>query len=216
MRNPPWRLAGITAGMLGVLALGLGLALGAVFALVRHIDAPPADRLANIGGPFDLIDQTGAPRTDKDFAGTPMLIYFGYTFCPDICPTELAKMARAVDLLQAGGTAAQPIFVTPVFITIDPERDTPEHLAGYVRLFHPRLVGLTGDADAIADIAHAYKVFYAKVESDEFSDYLMDHSSYFYLVDGQGETVGVFPMALTAQELAEAVRAHLPKDGGIG
>ena len=157
-----------------------------------------------IGGPFELIDHTGARRTDADYHGKLALIYFGYTYCPDVCPTDLQAMASALDLLGAGGRAVQPLF-----ITIDPERDTPEHLAGYVPLFHPRLVGLTGDADAIRRAARAYKVHYAKVVLPELADYAMDHSAFIYLVNADGEYLGFFPPGTSPERMASIIGPSL-------
>jgi cytochrome oxidase Cu insertion factor (SCO1/SenC/PrrC family) len=110
-----------------------------------------------IGGPFALIDHTGQPRTDKDFRGKLLLIYFGYSYCPDVCPTDLQQIGLAVDRLGADGEAVQPLF-----ITLDPERDTAAHLADYVPLFHPRLIGVTGSAEEIRRAALAYKVLPAR------------------------------------------------------
>src|SRR3954470_5482929 len=129
-----------------------------------------------IGGPFALTDQNGRPRTDADFRGRLMLVYFGFTYCPDICPTDLQQMGLALDRLGAAGDMVQP-----VFITLDPERDTPEHLKEYMPLFHPRFVGLTGDAEAIQAAARAYRVYYKKVELENKSDYTVDHSAFVYL-----------------------------------
>jgi protein SCO1/2 len=157
-----------------------------------------------IGGPFELIDHTGARRTDADYHGKLALIYFGYTYCPDVCPTDLQAMASALDLLGDGGRAVQPLF-----ITIDPERDTPEHLAGYVPLFHPRLVGLTGDADAIRRAARAYKVHYAKVVLPELADYAMDHSAFIYLVNADGEYLGFFPPGTSPERMASIIGPSL-------
>ena len=112
-----------------------------------------------VGGPFALIDHTGTPRTDADFRGKLMLIYFGFTFCSDICPTDLQAIAGALDQLGAAGEAVQPLF-----ITVDPEKDTPAQLKGYVALFHPRLIGLTGSPKQIRKVANDYKVYYAKAE----------------------------------------------------
>lgn len=201
----------LIAGVLGAAVIGAAAGFGSMM----YLGNEPAQEgggvsVPNLGGPFSLVDHTGAERTEADFAGTPILIYFGYSYCPDICPTELAKMVRAVDLMGDDGDAVQPLF-----ISVDPERDTPEHLAGYVELFHPRLIGLTGDEESVADVAHAYKVYYAKVESEEFDDYLMDHSSYFYLMDGQGKNLAIYPMSSTAEEIADGVRQHLSNIGAI-
>ena len=114
-----------------------------------------------VGGPFALTDQAGHARTDRDFRGRLMLVYFGFTFCPDVCPTDLQAIGLALDRLGPDGDQVQPIF-----ITVDPERDTASHLADYVPMFHPRLIGLTGSADAIRKVADAYKVYYARVPQD--------------------------------------------------
>ena len=153
-----------------------------------------------IGGPFALIDQNGARRTDADFRGQFMLIYFGFTYCPDVCPTDLQQMGMAVDQLGPAGDAVQPIF-----ITVDPERDTPEHLKDYVAMFHPRFVGLTGDANAIKEVARAYRTYYAKVAFGK-SDYTVDHSAFIYLMGRNGEYLGFFPPGTSAELLAGTLR----------
>jgi len=157
-----------------------------------------------IGGPFALIDQAGEPRTDEDFRGKLLLIYFGYSYCPDVCPTDLQQIGLAVDQLGDTGGAVQPIF-----ITLDPERDTAAHLAEYVPLFHPRLVGLTGSAEQIRHAASAYKVYYAKYPPGS-PDYVIDHSSFIYLVDENGKYIGFFPSGTTADRMIEIIKQHLP------
>lgn len=157
-----------------------------------------------IGGPFELIDHMGRRRTDTDFRGKLLLIYFGYTYCPDVCPTDLQAIAAAVDLLGPAGESVQPLFVT-----IDPARDTPEHLADYVPLFHPRLIGLTGDAEHIRQAALAYKVYFAKAPGPSGSDYAMDHTGFIYLVDAGGRYAGFLPPGTSAERLAAVVRPHL-------
>ena len=159
-----------------------------------------------IGGPFALIDHTGQPRTDKDFRGKLMLIYFGYSYCPDVCPTDLQQIGLAVDRLGADGEAVQPLF-----ITLDPERDTAAHLADYVPLFHPRLIGVTGSAEEIRRAALAYKVYYARYYPPGSPDYVIDHSSFIYLVDESGTYIGFFPTGTTADRMIEIIRLHLPK-----
>lgn len=190
----------------------LGFALGAAKSIPADEPAPSAAALMDalmwgqepIGGPFELIDHTGARRTDADYHGKLALIYFGYTYCPDVCPTDLQAMAATLDLLGDGGHAVQPLF-----ITIDPDRDTPEHLAGYVPLLHPRLVGLTGEADAIRRAARAYKVHYEKVVLPELSDYAMDHSAFIYLVNADGAYLGFFPPGTSPERMASIIRPHL-------
>jgi protein SCO1/2 len=161
-----------------------------------------------IGGPFTLIDQNGKPVTDAAFRGRWMLVYFGYTYCPDLCPTELQTVAAALDAL--GGQAAQ---VVPIFITVDPERDTPEHLAEYVKLFDARLVGLTGTPEQIAAVAKAYRVYYAKVASRDSAPYLMDHSSFLYLMGPDGRFQTLFGQGTSAKDIAGAVRSRLAPAG---
>jgi len=183
-----------------VLAMLLALLLG--YAYVRT-DGGSVTGKALIGGSFELVDQNGQTRTEKDFLGQNLLIYFGYTFCPDVCPTELSKMSTAMDMLPAGAN------VTPVFITIDPERDTVEQVKAYVSAFHPKMVGLTGTPEQIAAAAKAYRVYYARNESSGASDYLMDHSSIIYFMDEDGEFVAHFTIDSTPEQIAERVRDAL-------
>ena len=157
-----------------------------------------------IGGPFALTDQNGTRRTDADFRGKLMLVYFGFTYCPDVCPTDLLQIALAVDQLGEAGEMVQP-----VFITVDPERDTPEHLKQYMALFHPRFVGLTGDAMAIGAAARAYRVYYKKIEWSDRSDYTVDHSAFIYLMGRDGEYFGFFPPGASAERLVETIRPRL-------
>ncbi len=153
-----------------------------------------------IGGPFALTDQTGATRTDADFRGKILLVYFGFTYCPDVCPTDLQEIAAAVDRLGPAGDAVQPLF-----ITVDPERDTPAHLKDYVALFHPRLVGLTGSAAAIKDAARAYRAYYAKVPLDKGA-YTVDHSAFIYLMGRDGHYLGFFPPGTSAELMLGTLR----------
>jgi protein SCO1/2 len=157
-----------------------------------------------LGGSFSLTDHAGRAVTDRDFAGRPLLVYFGFTYCPDVCPTELGTIAAALDLLGPAGER-----VTPILITIDPERDTPEALGNYVALFHPRLVGLTGTAEQIAQVARAYRVYYAKVQPRDSTQYLMDHSSFIYLVGPDGRVRSLFRPQTSPEAIAAAVTAQL-------
>lgn len=158
-----------------------------------------------IGGPFALTDQTGQPRTNADFRGKLLLIYFGFTYCPDVCPTDLQAIGLAMDQLGAKARSVQPLF-----ITLDPERDTVEHLAQYVPLFHPRLIGLTGSTSAIAQAAEAYRVYYNRVNFDPTkSDYTVDHSAFIYLVDRDGKYLGFFPPGTPAEKIAQMIEPHL-------
>lgn len=166
---------------------------------------PRPSEAADVGGPFALVDQTGREVTDQDFRGRYMLIYFGYSYCPDVCPTELQVMSRALDEL---GAAAEQ--VQPVFVTVDPERDTVETLAGYVKHFRPDLVGLTGSAEQIARMTSAYKVYAARNPTpDDPENYSVSHSSMTYLMDPKGKFVTVFPYGTRAEEMAQGIRTHL-------
>jgi protein SCO1/2 len=158
----------------------------------------------HLGGAFTLVDSTGKTVTDQNFRGKWMLVYFGYTYCPDICPTELQTMSAAITKL--GPLAAQ---IVPIFITIDPERDTPEAIGSYVKLFDPRLVGLTGSTQQIADTARAYRVYYAKVIQKGQSSYLMDHSSLVYLIDPSGRFVALYNPQTDVDDMATELRNHL-------
>jgi protein SCO1/2 len=153
----------------------------------------------DIGGPFTLVNTSGTTVTDADVLTKPSLVYFGYTFCPDVCPFDMSRNVEAVDRLAEMG-----IEVTPVFITIDPERDTPEALADYAFNMHPKLVALTGSADQIRAASQAYKTFYKRRETgDEF--YLLDHSTFTYLMlPGEG-FVDFFRREITSEQMAESV-----------
>lgn len=160
----------------------------------------------NIGGPFSLVDHTGKAVTEQDFAGKYMLIYFGYTFCPDVCPTSLAIMGEALDQLDADQLAK----VVPIFITVDPERDTSEVLAGYVPHFHKKMVGLTGSLKDIKAAAKVFKVFFGKAnEDDPDGNYTMDHGSTTYLMGPDGTYVAHFSHGTPAQIMADKMAEFL-------
>jgi protein SCO1/2 len=187
------------------LVVSAGIAWWQVHAALRQqarpigVIAPP-----DLGGHFSLVDATGARVTEASWPGHHLLIYFGYAFCPDVCPTELARMAAAVDLLGEDGALVQPIF-----ITIDPERDTPAVLAGYVGLFHPRLVGLTGTPGEIKAAADAWRVYYARAEGGGTTDYLMEHMSLIYLMGPDGTAEEVFRPGTSAEDIAAGIARHL-------
>ena len=160
---------------------------------------------ALVGGPFALVGTDGKPVTDRDFRGRYMLIFFGFTHCPDICPAELQVIAQALE--QLGDKAKN---VVPIFITLDPERDTPEAMGSYVKSFGPNFVGLTGSPEAIAAAAKAYRVSYAKVEDKESAaDYGVDHSALVYLMDPEGRYVTYFSYGLSADQMAEKLGKSL-------
>lgn len=157
-----------------------------------------------VGGPFELTDQTGHRRTDADFRGKLVVLYFGYTSCPDVCPTELQSISLALDQLGAAAEAVQPLF-----ITVDPERDTPARLASFVAAFHPRLIGLTGSPAEIRKTAIAYRTFFAKSSIATPGDYSVDHSGFIYLVGKDGRYLGFLPPGLPPDAIADAIRTRL-------
>lgn len=160
---------------------------------------------AAIGGPFELVDHNGRAVTQADFAGKFMLIFFGFTHCPDVCPTELQVMANAMDVLGSDGAN-----VVPVFISVDPERDTPAQIKDYVAAFHPRLVGLTGTPDQIAAVAKAYKVYFAKQPSAGAPDeYQVDHTAFVYLMGPDGVLRSMFRSGASAEAIAAEIRTQL-------
>ena len=160
----------------------------------------------DIGGPFTLVDTSGKTVTDKDVITRPSLVYFGYTFCPDVCPLDMARNVEAVDKLDAQG-----IDVTPVFISIDPERDTPKALADYAYNMHPKLVALTGSTDEVRAASQAYKTFFRKRETgDEY--YLMDHSTFTYLVLPDAGFVEFFRQEVSSDQMAESVACFVKAD----
>jgi cytochrome oxidase Cu insertion factor (SCO1/SenC/PrrC family) len=192
--------------LFAVIAVLVALCLGAsiyYFTGSGHVGQGAGKAL--VGGPFTLTDQNGKKITDKDFLGHYMLVLFGYTYCPDVCPTELQVMSAALDQLGAKADNVQP-----VFITIDPARDTPEVMKQYVANFHPRLLGLTGTPDEIAAAAKAYRVYYNRVDAGSASDsYLMDHSSILYLMGPDGTFLKHFTYTTDSAELAKAIESAL-------
>jgi protein SCO1/2 len=160
---------------------------------------------SRMGGPFSLVDQDGKTVTDRDYRGRWALIYFGYSFCPDVCPTELATMSEALDHLSPA--LAQQ--VQPLFITIDPARDTPEQMKNYVPLFHPRLVGLSGTEAQVAPVLREFRVYAVRRDEAGASGYLMDHSSFFYLLAPDGTLQALYRGGLPPEDLATNLRRRL-------
>lgn len=191
-------IAGFLIGALGGAAL-LVLSQGAQGPAVQ------SSGKALIGGPFTLVDRTGKTVTDQDFRGRHMLVFFGFTHCPDICPAELQVMSATLDEL--GPKADQ---VVPIFITLDPERDTQAAMGAYVTNFGPRFVGLTGSPEQIAAAAKAYRVAYSKFQQDKASsDYSIDHSALVYLMGKDGEYITHFAYGTPAGKMTETLRRYL-------
>jgi len=192
---------GLLAGAVAALSLVVGPQLGTVPGI-----APATTGKALIGGPFSLLDPAGKRVTEKDFAGRPMLVYFGFTNCPDICPAGLQVIAAALDKL---GSKADGL--TPVFITLDPERDTPQVIGEYVKSFNPRIVGLSGSTEDIAAVAKAYRVYFKKMAdaNSASGNYSVDHSAYMYLMSPTGEFVKHFPHTVSVDQLADEMAKAL-------
>ncbi len=161
---------------------------------------PNTNSMVQIGGPFTLTDHNGQMVTEKSYAGKYLLVFFGYTFCPDVCPTTLTTISNTIDLL---GVSADKIM--PLFITVDPLRDTPTHLKEYVSYFHPKLVALTGTESQIKAVTKAYRVYFSKAQAnkDDQEDYLMDHSSITYLIGSDGNFIEHFSHGIEPEKIAE-------------
>lgn len=211
--TPPASLGASRKAILLALLIGLaaGVLTAVLIAIVPDGSAPsktagqPSTGRAFIGGPFTLTDGSGKTVTEKDFAGKPMLVFFGFTNCPDVCPAGLQVLAAALDRL--GDKASG---VTPLFITVDPERDTPELVGKYAKSFHPQIIGLSGTPEQVAGAVKAYRVYARKQPSESGgADYNMDHSSFFYLMDASGAYVKHFPYSADAAKLADDVAAQI-------
>ena len=170
-----------------------------------HACRPRRQRVALVGGPFSMVNQNGEAVTEKNYAGKPMLLFFGYTYCPDVCPTELQIISAALAELGPQGKDIQPILVT-----IDPARDTPEVLKAYVSNFGDQFLGLTGTPEQVAAMAKAYRVFYARQDNkDDPANYLMDHTSIIYLMGPDGRFLKHFNYTTDAKSLADGLKAAL-------
>lgn len=187
-----------------------------VWSVYSHNAVAVADPLADkFGGAFSLQSAGGNRVSDKDFRGRFMLVYFGFTHCPDICPTELSEITAALDALGEQGETVQPIF-----ITVDPARDTPEALDAYSKSFHPRLLMLTGTEAEIAAVAKVYKVHRRKYlwrqEPQNSSDYGVDHGSLIYLMGPDGKFRTLFPLKTTSEKMTETIRKYIAGEKLIG
>jgi protein SCO1/2 len=167
------------------------------------VPAPITAAALTFGGPFSLVDHTGRNVTDRDYHGYFTLVFFGFTMCPDVCPTTLQNVASVLQLLGDEGAKIRPLFVT-----VDPERDTPATLAGYVALFDPRIVGLTGTPEQIAHIARAYRIHYRKA-NDGSADYLMEHTAVLFLMAPDGRYLAHIPPDMPPKRAVETIHQHM-------
>ena len=189
----------------GVVGIGGYMALGGKMPGART--CPGGITSASIGGPFELTGQSGERQGSETLKGAPSLVYFGYATCPDVCPMELAEVAAAVEILEE----EHDLTVRPVFITVDPERDTVEKVGEYASFFHDNMLGLTGTAEEIDQTAKSFKVYYNRVADPEFQDgYLMDHSNIIYLLDREANYRTYYRGGeATPESLAEGVACHM-------
>jgi protein SCO1/2 len=187
----------------GAFLAGLAACLAIVLVTSGRLSTPAMNQIAAIGGPFSLTDQDGRTVTDKDLKGRPFLVFFGFTHCPDICPTALFQVS---EIMRALGRDADR--VGALFITVDPERDTVSVLKDYLSNFDRHLLGLTGDPDAVAAVAKSYRVYFKKVPLQE-GGYTMDHTAIVYLMDKQGRFVAPFNIKRTSEAAAADLRKYL-------
>lgn len=194
----------VLSWIVSVLALmGLLAWIGTGLLPANHTDNGYGE--AAIGGTFTLVDGNGNRVTEKQFRGRYMLVFFGFTHCPDICPTTLALMESALTTL---GKKAE--LVTPIFITVDPERDTPKVVADYVKHFGKRMVGLTGSPDQIAKVVATYKVYASKIENENSAlGYMMDHSGFIYLMGPDGKYLAHFAQNTPEQAIVEQLKKYV-------
>jgi protein SCO1 len=191
------------AAVIGAFLAGLVFVLAGVLAASTYLSNHSAAPIGAIGGAFRLQDQSGKPVSDQDLKGRPYLVFFGYTHCPDVCPTTLFEISEVMKALgkDANRTGA-------VFITVDPERDTPAVMADYLSNFDPHLRGLTGDPAAVAETLKAYRVYAKKVPLQD-GDYTMDHTAVVYLMDKSGRFVAPFNLKQTPEAAAAQLRGYL-------
>lgn len=184
----------------------LAASLALTLASCERTPAAPPLQGAAIGGPFALTDQNGRTVRDSDFAGKYRLVYFGYAFCPDVCPTDLQKLGKAMRDLEKADPALAAKLV-PIFITVDPERDTPPVVKQFVANFHPKMVGLTGSPEAIAKVAKQYGVYFKKMPPPTpGGGYLVDHMAAIFLMGPKGEPMAIFSQDQSADAIVEGIR----------
>lgn len=171
----------------------------------RSVEEPEEEQNTGIGGPFEMINQDGETVTQDNYADQYKLVFFGFSFCPAVCPTELQKVAVLMNQLDEE-TAAK---ITPIFVSVDPERDTPDVMKKYVEQFHPKLVGLTGSQEQVDSIKQSYRVYSSKVENEMMEGYMVDHSSFLYFMSPDDNLIALYPSKDTADQIATDVKAKI-------
>ncbi len=195
------------------LAVSAALIIGFIalqFSLItarRHDGQMTPVSVSGFGGAYTLVNQDGEPVSEQNLLGEYQLIYFGFTYCPAICPTELSKITDVLNQLGDEGNDIQPLF-----ITVDPERDTPDVLKSYLELFHPRFIGYTGTAKQIDDIKKLYKVYSAKVDDPNLSEYTVDHSSYIYFLNPEGQLLSLYKIDDGAEHMIKDIRKWMAQE----
>lgn len=199
----------VAIGAVGVTAVFLA---GTAFMVLRAPDDVYAECRASqvaggdIGGPFELVNGAGETVTDAEVITEPALLYFGYTSCPDVCPLDVDRNAAATEILDERGQT-----ITPVFITVDPARDTPEVVGDFAEVMHPRMVGLTGSPEQVKAASQAYRTYYKAHPADENGEYLVDHSTFSYLVMPEEGVVDFFRREMRPEEMADRIGCFLEK-----
>lgn len=200
-------------------SLALTVALGgALMAGMKYMKKEKEEKLERerkrslgkplLGGPFSLVDHNRQPKSNKDYLGQFVLIYFGFTHCPDICPDEIEKMILVVNEIDDIPSLPN---LTPLFITIDPERDSPEAIAKYTKEFSPKLIGLTGSSEQIEQVSKAFRVYYSPGPKDEDNDYIVDHTIIMYLIGPDGEFLDYYGQNKKNTEISASIAAHMRK-----
>lgn len=202
-----WKSFAVTLGAAGVLLLGM-LYVKKEKEIAIDRERKRALGKAAIGGSFDLIDHNGKPCSSKDFLGQWVLLYFGFTHCPDICPDELEKMVSVVDAIDNDPDMPN---VKPVFVTVDPERDDVQSVAAYVKEFSPKLIGLTGSKDQVNQATRAFRVYYSAGPRDDENDYIVDHTIIMYLLNPEGDFTDYYGQTKNVEQIINSIKLQIVK-----